>query len=164
VPGGQWLGEARGHAGPIWCAAVADAGQGEGLSPGLAAPGALTGMLTPLLVPRGGRGRRRLRAAEARAGTPAGADLLIWGIEDKALLPVARAAGRLLRQLGGPGDRRRRSLAGAPADRAREAADRGLSGRASRRRGAACAVRQTRPAATMPRNGRSGCTVEPLRG
>ena len=63
-----------------------------------AAPGALTGMLnwyraTPLVVPKVGeivdpRALARLDAATLRVRMP---HLLIWGMDDRALLPIARA-------------------------------------------------------------------------
>ena len=98
-------------------------------------PGALTAMLnwyraSPLVVPKVGEAVDmakvpRLDPAQLRVRMP---HLLIWGMQDRALLPVSRehAAGVLRPSRGGARDRGRRSLGGASARRGGDRAAEGF--------------------------------------
>ncbi len=104
-----------------WLTPEKRAGYLEAWSP----PGALTGMLnwyraSPLLVPKPGEAidpasqPLKLDPARFRVRMP---HLVIWGMDDRALLPVTRAdAARLLRRPHRARDPRRRPLGRAPED------------------------------------------------
>ena len=104
-----------------WLTPQKHAGYVEAWSP----PGALTGMLnwyraSPLVVPKPGEAVDAGQGAEARPGAARVRmpHLVIWGMDDRALLPVSRATlADYCDDLDGARDRRSRPLGRAPEDR-----------------------------------------------